>query len=515
MKADPTDEVEATGATGEAVADPFAVDLFAASRARAASAVNSSAATAGDATVRGAASPASGVSGQRGVVAYEPAWDASLPRISRREAQFSSLIAALPPSLSGQAFAASARVVARLMHAEARGVSFETVDLREVNLDEWMRAREGEASQRMYVMLAVEPEAVELALEIDAGFASALAARMLGEDAAQAQTLRAVSKIERAVIEFLFLSLLHELNTSAGVPVFRLVALTDNPPAYLVPKPQAHAPAHAKASTAGGRNTRGIVASVRVGVASVAGVVRVVFDAASLDALDAGRNPLLSERREGEGADADRLARYRRLTETAALHLLVGETELGVADLAELEGGDVVIVERPSVNWRGGRLQGGEVRVRAGDGMSVVLAGEAQIARAGQRGTGRLVAPGDNRGGEIRLSLQSVSVEESARRRGAGVEERLSMEEDSAEMEASGAEDAGVLDGLLLSVRVELAARRITLDELARLRAGQILELGCRATDTVELVAEGRRIASGELVDVEGQLGVRITRLAG
>jgi flagellar motor switch/type III secretory pathway protein FliN len=31
----------------------------------------------------------------------------------------------------------------------------------------------------------------------------------------------------------------------------------------------------------------------------------------------------------------------------------------------------------------------------------------------------------------------------------------------------------------------------------------------------VELVADGRRVAVGELVDVEGRLGVRVTRLVG
>ena len=89
------------------------------------------------------------------------------------------------------------------------------------------------------------------------------------------------------------------------------------------------------------------------------------------------------------------------------------------------------------------------------------------------------------------------------------------MREEEMLTEPDEGDGAGVLESLMLTVHVELAARRITLDELARLRAGQILELGCRADDPVELVADGRRIATGELVDVEGRLGVRITQLAG
>ena len=66
---------------------------------------------------------------------------------------------------------------------------------------------------------------------------------------------------------------------------------------------------------------------------------------------------------------------------------------------------------------------------------------------------------------------------------------------------------------LLLTVHVELAARRIRLDELAQLRPGQVIELGCKATDPVDLVTEERRVARGELVDIEGRLGVRITQV--
>jgi flagellar motor switch/type III secretory pathway protein FliN len=61
------------------------------------------------------------------------------------------------------------------------------------------------------------------------------------------------------------------------------------------------------------------------------------------------------------------------------------------------------------------------------------------------------------------------------------------MEEADKDIEAQ-AEDAVALDGLLLTVHIELAGRQITLDELARLRVGHILELGCLATDAVDLV---------------------------
>lgn len=86
------------------------------------------------------------------------------------------------------------------------------------------------------------------------------------------------------------------------------------------------------------------------------------------------------------------------------------------------------------------------------------------------------------------------------------------MEEEAENAEAI-AEGASLIEAVMLTVRVELAARRLRLDELSRLRANQILDLGCKATDPVDLIVDGRRIARGELVDIEGRLGVRITQV--
>ena len=90
--------------------------------------------------------------------------------------------------------------------------------------------------------------------------------------------------------------------------------------------------------------------------------------------------------------------------------------------------------------------------------------------------------------------------------------ERLKMQEEAREEEQT--DESGIaLEELMLTVHVELAARRISLAELTRLRVGQLLELGCQATDPVELVSEGRTLARGELIDIEGRLGVRVMQL--
>ncbi|NNE08560.1 MAG: hypothetical protein HKN20_08360, partial [Gemmatimonadetes bacterium] len=62
-------------------------------------------------------------------------------------------------------------------------------------------------------------------------------------------------------------------------------------------------------------------------------------------------------------------------------------------------------------------------------------------------------------------------------------------------------------------LRVELGSVRMTLQELSQLGSGSILELGRNPDAPVSLVVEDRRMGSGELVTVEGELGVRILSL--
>ena len=475
------------GESAAAAVDPFAVDLFAGGRAGAPG-------TAGAAAAAGSAAVAELFQPGEARARVAASWHASLPRISREEARLSSLLAAVPAPLSAEARAAVARVVARFTHTDAGRVTFDAVDTREENLSALAARAE---APRVCVRAAVEPWDARVVLVMDAAFASVLIDRMLGgEGTAPAEAPRALSTAERAVLEFLCAQLLVALNEAAGEPLFRLEGVTDE----------------AGALAAGGG--RGLVTAVRARVGSTAGLVRLVYGPEALAALDELRGPLLRARaRAGTlgddgGEDGDRgesrLARYVKFCEGTDLRVVVGETEVDPADLAELEVGDVVIVESVFGEWGRGRV-GGALRARVGGGDNVLIEGGASEP-------GR--APDEEAGDEaegVRLVVEKISVTGAP---AAEAGERLSMEEESELAEDAGGE-AGLLDNLLLSVRVEMAARRISLEELTRLRAGQILDLGCRATDPVELVADGRRVATGELVDIEGRLGVRVTRLTG
>ncbi len=70
-----------------------------------------------------------------------------------------------------------------------------------------------------------------------------------------------------------------------------------------------------------------------------------------------------------------------------------------------------------------------------------------------------------------------------------------------------------LLGDMPIHVVVELGRVQLTADEVIRLRAGTLLELGRSPADPVDLVVNGKLLAKGELVEIEGALGVKILNL--
>lgn len=64
-----------------------------------------------------------------------------------------------------------------------------------------------------------------------------------------------------------------------------------------------------------------------------------------------------------------------------------------------------------------------------------------------------------------------------------------------------------------ISLTVEVAKMRINLDTLLKLKPGNVLELGVQPEKGVNLVANGKCVGKGELVQVGDVIGVKITKL--
>ncbi len=58
-----------------------------------------------------------------------------------------------------------------------------------------------------------------------------------------------------------------------------------------------------------------------------------------------------------------------------------------------------------------------------------------------------------------------------------------------------------------------LGKKPVTIKDIVSLRMGQVVELNRLPNEAIDLVANGKLIAKGELVEVEGRLGVRILKI--
>ncbi len=55
----------------------------------------------------------------------------------------------------------------------------------------------------------------------------------------------------------------------------------------------------------------------------------------------------------------------------------------------------------------------------------------------------------------------------------------------------------------------------ITAEEVVALKVGQVIDLNRVAGEPIDLSVNGKIVARGELVEVDGNLGVRVLSLAG
>jgi flagellar motor switch/type III secretory pathway protein FliN len=74
--------------------------------------------------------------------------------------------------------------------------------------------------------------------------------------------------------------------------------------------------------------------------------------------------------------------------------------------------------------------------------------------------------------------------------------------------------DMALPDDATFEVTVQLGTTRLSLRQLGELAIGQIVPLGRPLAGPYEIRAAGRMVGQGELVDIDGELGVRIVSIA-
>lgn len=90
---------------------------------------------------------------------------------------------------------------------------------------------------------------------------------------------------------------------------------------------------------------------------------------------------------------------------------------------------------------------------------------------------------------------------------------RMADAKKNVETKQEASQSGEMLGGIEVPVTVEFARLEMTLEEIASFKAGQIIEFEKGQPEIVDLSVDGKIIANGKLVDVEGKLGVRILKI--
>ena len=173
----------------------------------------------------------------------------------------------------------------------------------------------------------------------------------------------------------------------------------------------------------------------------------------------------------------------------------VAQLDLGADDIANLEEGDIVILENHELAF-GPEGLSGLAFVKLGAGRNGGL--RAQIQSDGDR---------------VRLVVAGIVVQEepaeSEMADGSEEQQQHDIVDDNLP------ETEGLLRDVPAPVVVELGRIRMNTAQVIRLRQGQILRLPRGPNDPVDLVVNGKVFARGELIEVDGELGVRLLQVTG
>lgn len=113
--------------------------------------------------------------------------------------------------------------------------------------------------------------------------------------------------------------------------------------------------------------------------------------------------------------------------------------------------------------------------------------------------------PGSDDVTEFNLDLDEEELESPPLERGGG-----GISSGEADLVAEG---VAVASDLPVQLTCVLGSKKFSLKELMEFQTGKVINLERAPNEIVDLVANGKMVARGELVEIDGKLGVRIIKM--
>lgn len=349
-------------------------------------------------------------------------------------------------------------------------------------------------------VVAPHPHKARGFLEIELGLAHAVVDKLLG-GAGETVALRALTDIEEGVMSYVLLEALKAVSPGLApeIPRLRLEGMcsgVDAAVALLGDEPQV------------------AVVTLNCALGTNRGYVRLFIPATVLGMVD---RPSSAEARRQRFATLYAEHRERLSQVKLPMRVEVGWAEIQASDLTHLRERDVVLFER--LLTRPDLGQEGTAELKVGRGQRRLMAQVfLEEGRYKARVTELLADPEPRE-----LVPEAGPPAEAGAAQGAEGEAAEAGDSSGTSGERHSVTDSGVssegtemLGDVPLQICVELARVQVTAEEVVSLRIGQVFDLNRVPGEPVDLsVNGGKLIARGELVEVDGHLGVRIVSLHG
>ena len=356
-------------------------------------------------------------------------------------------------------------------------------------------------------VLAPQPNKTRGFLEIELGLAHVAIDMLLG-GAGEAISLRPLTDIEEGVMTYVILETLKALapQVDPALPKLRLEGVCRN---------------FEEAIQLLGDEQHLAVVQLKAAFGTHTGYLRVFVPQAVLSLANPPSDAAVRKARR----QADAAAHIKRLSSVKTwLRAEIGTVQIVAAELAQIRQGDVVLVDNLTAQPHKG--EPGTAKLKVGSGVGAWF--ESEVVVENNRYQAKLTAltVGEADGPVEAMDEGEPGAEGAAAE--AGDEDKLGAQGDESTNPGTdprgrekmddtlkGSDGAELLNDIPLQVAVELARVPITAEEVVALKVGQVIDLNRVAGEPIDLSVNGKIVARGELVEVDGNLGVRVLSLAG
>jgi flagellar motor switch protein FliM len=373
------------------------------------------------------------------------------------------------------------------------------------------------AEPTFLAVLAPLPHLTRGLIEVELALAHRAIDQLLGGPG-EMSTLRPLTEIEEAVMSFMVLETLKVLapHLDPGLPRLRLERLArrvEEALDLLAKEPHV------------------VVVQLKMTLGGQDGFIRLMLPESVLRMASA---PAASVERTQRQLQNIRPHLSRLEGFKAWMRVEIGHTEVSSNDLASMEPRSVVLIDELTAFPHRG--EGGTAQLRFGLGQAGTLSADVymELGRFHARVTGIAIgnrpnlprAPTADEEEAAEMLAEGADAPQALVSAGSVARANYEAETTSPHGLVAGPQEkeraleetnegVELLSDIPLQIVVELARVPVTAEEIVSLRVGQVFDLNRLPNEPVELSVNGKVVARGELVEVEGHLGVRILSLLG